>query len=242
MEKVTEFNYIKLPEYGIWRGMIQRCTNPKVTGYKNYGGRGIIVCDRWRENFLSFLKDMGKRPGLGYSIDRIDNDGHYEPGNCRWATQKQQANNTRRCKNEKVASGESQESYEQLRRTVVKTVKQQRVTDIDLELQRRIKATALSVDRNTFADATGKAYSTVAEILNTRADVRLAPTQFIAANIVEAPELFIAEVINYLLELVECEPAKKKPAPKKQTKTPEEQLAEIKKQIHSHGLEKLFDL
>lgn len=79
--------------YYIWAAMIQRCTNPKNRDYKNYGARGITVCDRWRD-FTNFLADMGEKPD-GLSIDRIDNDGNYEPGNCRWATPAQQASNKR---------------------------------------------------------------------------------------------------------------------------------------------------
>jgi hypothetical protein len=83
------------PTYAIWAQVIQRCTNPKSSAWKWYGARGITVCDRWRYSFSAFLEDMGERPE-GLSIDRIDNDGNYEPGNCRWATKSQQNANRRR--------------------------------------------------------------------------------------------------------------------------------------------------
>lgn len=82
--------------YGIWSGMIQRCTNPKVKIYPYYGGRGIKVCDRWRNSFECFLADMGHPPSENHSIDRFPNkDGDYGPGNCRWATDQEQALNMR---------------------------------------------------------------------------------------------------------------------------------------------------
>lgn len=90
--------------YEIYMGIIKRCENPNSHAYKWYGARGIKICARWRESFANFLSDMGERPP-GMSIDRINNDGDYEPGNCRWATPKQQSQNSRRCKisDEKLA-------------------------------------------------------------------------------------------------------------------------------------------
>lgn len=80
--------------YRSWQAMKRRCLNPKVRGYKNYGGRGITICERWLESFENFLADMGPRPP-GMSLDRIDPNGNYEPGNCRWATAKEQSLNKR---------------------------------------------------------------------------------------------------------------------------------------------------
>jgi hypothetical protein len=83
------------PEHRTWTSMVYRCHNPRAAGYHNYGGRGIRVCDEWRESFDEFLKHIGPRPSAKYSIDRINNDGNYEPGNVRWATRTEQSRNRR---------------------------------------------------------------------------------------------------------------------------------------------------
>lgn len=82
-------------EYLCWLSMIARTTNPKVKNYHRYGGRGIFMCDRWREKFENFYEDMGDRPSPGHSLERVDNDQGYSKGNCRWATATEQARNRR---------------------------------------------------------------------------------------------------------------------------------------------------
>lgn len=90
---------IGTPEYDIWRSMNQRCANPNVRNYDNYGGRGIRVCDRWRHDFTAFLADVGYRPSKHHSLDRYpDKNGNYEPGNVRWALPDEQAKNRRTAK------------------------------------------------------------------------------------------------------------------------------------------------
>jgi hypothetical protein len=84
------------PEYGSWRAMVERCTNPANKCYPLYGGRGIVVCGRWRDSFEAFLEDMGARLSPKHSLDRIDPNGGYEPENCRWLTHKEQCRNRRR--------------------------------------------------------------------------------------------------------------------------------------------------
>jgi hypothetical protein len=82
------------PTYASWAAMKFRCTNPNHVAYKHYGGRGISVCPSWSNSFANFLADLGERP-VGFTLDRINPDGNYEPGNCRWVSPKIQGNNRR---------------------------------------------------------------------------------------------------------------------------------------------------
>lgn len=86
------------PEYVIWEGMLARCRNSNRPRYESYGGRGIRVCERWHD-FASFISDMGVRPGPGFSIERDNSEGNYEPSNCRWATRSEQQRHKRRARN-----------------------------------------------------------------------------------------------------------------------------------------------
>jgi hypothetical protein len=84
------------PEYRVWAAMKRRCCNPNVWNFHRYGGRGIRMCDEWRDSFAAFYAHIGQRPSAQHSVDRIDNNGNYEPGNVRWATRQQQRANQRK--------------------------------------------------------------------------------------------------------------------------------------------------
>lgn len=103
-KEVTSSTYLKhgnsaggpnpTPEYEVWKGMLARCSNPSHKSFHRYGGRGIRVCDEWASSFDAFLAYMGCRPSPELTVERIENDGNYEPGNVKWATRKEQRANT----------------------------------------------------------------------------------------------------------------------------------------------------
>lgn len=93
MRKKEMHGMHKTSEYKTWQNIKARCYNKKRKGYKNYGQKGITVCERWEKSFVAFLKDMGYKPFSEAQIDRIDNDGNYEPDNCHWVTAAENSRN-----------------------------------------------------------------------------------------------------------------------------------------------------
>lgn len=123
------------PEYAIWTAMKQRCSNPKTKWFHNYGGRGIRVCERWKNSFENFYADMGPRPSPLHTIDRFpDNDGNYEPDNCKWSTRKEQQRHRRAnvfivVDGAKMIMSEAQRKTQGCLRAKVKLMKRDGVTD-----------------------------------------------------------------------------------------------------------------
>lgn len=96
-DRTRTHGYADTRIYNVWKAMRRRCSSPRCGDFPNYGGRGIRVCDRWQQSFQCFLDDMGFPPSRKHSLDRYPNrDGNYEPGNCRWATSKEQTTNSRK--------------------------------------------------------------------------------------------------------------------------------------------------
>jgi len=95
LARVTTHGESKTAEYDVWTGIKNRCANENEPAFKNYGGRGIRVCVRWLDSFENFLLDVGRRPSAMHTLERVNNDGNYEPGNVRWATRTEQSRNRR---------------------------------------------------------------------------------------------------------------------------------------------------
>lgn len=129
----------ELSEYTSWAEMKRRCYTKQDEAYKNYGGRGIRVCERWRTSFPNFLADMGRKPTAGHSIDRFpNNNGNYQPGNCRWATRKEHGRNTRRTKLNAASAKNiqrlySEGKYDQYELSVMFDVSQTHISQIVLD-------------------------------------------------------------------------------------------------------------
>lgn len=101
----------KHPLHKTWSSIIQRCTIPSAGNYRYYGGRGIKVCDRWKNDFWAFVEDLGTKPSPWHSIERLDHNGHYEPGNCCWATEREQSRNKRVTRLNKALASEIKRRY-----------------------------------------------------------------------------------------------------------------------------------
>ncbi len=104
IERQTKHGKCNIPEYRVWGDMKNRCSNPNLKNYVNYGGRGITVCKEWMNSFVVFLDDMGLRPDPAYTLDRIDNEGNYNKDNCRWTDKRTQSINSRIRRNNRTGT------------------------------------------------------------------------------------------------------------------------------------------
>jgi len=168
------------PEYRAWQGMKRRCYNPNVVSYPRYGGRGIKVCDRWCNSFEAFYEDMGPRLSPSHSLDRIDNDGDYEPGNVRWTTPIEQARNT--CRNHLITfNGDTLTLAEWSERTGIDagtilarldqygwSVEQALTTPVDAHKSRMITFGGKTHSLTEWAKISGMSISTLNTRINTR--------------------------------------------------------------------------
>lgn len=136
-------------EYATWAGVKARCLNPNRPGYKDYGGRGIRICERWKNSYLAFLEDMGRKPSTKHSLDRIDNNGNYEPGNCRWATDVEQRTNKRRMNTRYI------------------TFNGERKTLTEWSIKTGIKLTTLITRLDSYGWAVDRALTTKPDYMNT---------------------------------------------------------------------------
>jgi hypothetical protein len=126
------------PEYRAYQGMKKRCYNPKARGFPEYGGRGIAVCDWWLDSFDHFLADVGHRPSPDHSIERIDNNGDYEPGNVRWATKPEQMRNRRSARMVEYDGAQMSLAEAAERAGVPYKVAQERITRLGWSIERAL--------------------------------------------------------------------------------------------------------
>ena len=124
---LSRVNGKRTPLHTLWLAIRNRCNNPKTPDYRYYGGRGIRVCGRW-DRFVNFIDDVGPHPGKGWTLDRIDNDGGYEPSNVRWATRQTQARNRNYCVLDEADAALIRKLYMSTHRSQEDIAKQFRIT------------------------------------------------------------------------------------------------------------------